>query len=114
MVVAVSGWLAQEAPRSAWTLAAVGAGLLLIQALMAPFIGLLPLSQEGLLGVFGLIGEGVFVGWVLLVVALRAGTAVDRIDPRRRDGRRYARSTGSDDARFRSRLRPSSTCSVVA
>jgi hypothetical protein len=73
VVVSVAGWLAQEAPRSAWGLAAVGASLLLFQALIAPFIGLLPLSQEGLLAVIGPIQEGVFVGWVLVVVAFALG-----------------------------------------
>jgi hypothetical protein len=73
VVVSVAGSLAQEAPRSAWRLAAVGAGLLLFSALVAPLTGLLSLSQEGFLAVIAFIQEGVVVGWVLLVVAFALG-----------------------------------------
>jgi hypothetical protein len=73
VVVSLAGWLAQEGPRLAWRLAAIGATLLLLQALIAPFIGWLSLSQEGLLAVLRLVQEGVFVGWVLLVVAFALG-----------------------------------------
>jgi heme A synthase len=73
VVITAVGWLAQEEPRSAWRLAAVGAGLLLFSVSMAPFIGLLPLSPEGLLAAISPIQEGVFVGWVLLVAAFALG-----------------------------------------
>jgi hypothetical protein len=73
VVVSVGGWLAQEAPRSAWRLVAVGAGFLLFSASMAPFIGLLSLSQDGYLAVFAFIQEGVVVAWVLMVAAFAVG-----------------------------------------
>ena len=73
VVVSVSGWLAQEAPRSGWRLAAVGGGLLLFHALAAPFLGLVPLPQEALLTIFGFMADGVIVGWVLVVVAFAVG-----------------------------------------
>jgi hypothetical protein len=73
VVVSVGGWLGQDEPRSAWRLAAVGAGLLLVQALVAPFLGIFPLPQDGLLAVLTFIQEGVLVGWVLLVVAFALG-----------------------------------------
>jgi len=72
LVVSLTGWLAQEAPRSGWRLAAIGAGLLLLQALV-PFVGVVPLPQEGLLTLFGYIADGVLVGWVLLMVAFAVG-----------------------------------------
>ena len=73
VVVSVSGWLAQEAPRSGWRLAAIGAGLLLLQALVVPLLSLVPLPQEDLFALFGIIADGVLVGWVLLVVAFALG-----------------------------------------
>lgn len=73
VVVLVAGWLGQEAPRSAWRLAAVGAALLLLPALVAPFLGVFPLPQEVLLAIITFIQEGVVVGWVLLVVAFALG-----------------------------------------
>ena len=72
-IVSMRGWLAQEAPRSGWRLAAVGGGLLLFHALAAPFLGLVPLPQEALLTIFGFMADGVLVGWILLVVAFALG-----------------------------------------
>ncbi len=71
VVVSVAGWLGQEAPRSAWRLAAVGAGLLLFPGLMSFLWVLLP--QEGLFPIFTFIQEGIVVGWILLVAAFALG-----------------------------------------
>ncbi len=73
LVALVAGWLAHEEPRSGWRLAAVGASLIWLQTLAMPFVGGLPLSQEGLLAFIGLIADGALVGWVLLVVAFALG-----------------------------------------
>ena len=73
VIVLVSGTLAWEAPRSGWRLGAIGAGLLLLQALVAPFLSVVPLPQEGLLPLFGFLADGVLVGWILLVAAFALG-----------------------------------------
>jgi hypothetical protein len=73
VVVTVVGWIRQEAPRSAWRLAPVGAALLLFQAVVVPFLSVFSVPQEGLLAIFAFIQEGVVVGWVLLVAAFALG-----------------------------------------
>ena len=73
VVVSLTGWLGQEVPRAGWGLAAVGAGMILVQRLMAPVVLVFPLSQEVLIGMFGLLADLALLGWVLMVVAFGAG-----------------------------------------
>jgi len=72
VVVSVRGWVAQEQPRAGWRVAALGAGFLLLE-LITPFIGVLPLAQDGLVAAIGLIADVALVGWILLVVAFALG-----------------------------------------
>jgi hypothetical protein len=73
VVIAVVGWIEHESPRLGWGFAAIGAGLIVLQRLLASVIGVVPLSQDLLLAVVGRVGEAALLGWVLLVVAFALG-----------------------------------------
>ncbi len=72
-VVSLTGWLGLEAPRSGWRLATVGAGLILLQLLLAPFVWAPPVSQAAAVVRLAFMAVGGVVGWVLLVVAFALG-----------------------------------------
>jgi hypothetical protein len=73
VVVSVTGWLGQEQPRAAWRLATVGAGLILLPALVMPVISTPPLSQDVAYFVASRLAVGAVIGWALLVVAFALG-----------------------------------------
>ena len=113
-VIAFSGWLARERPRFGRPLVALAAGIDLVFLLVLAVDGFVDLSGGGVL-LLMLSWLGI-AKWVLLLWAFALGlpSTAPAADPDEPDDGAYGRSTGSDDARFRSRLRPSSTCSVVA
>ena len=110
--VTVGGWMAGETPKRAWVLAALGASALLGLRLIFSVLGLVPLQADQQPVVFVIIPLVSYAGWLLLAAAFALG--LPTLVVRRRGQRSYGRSTGSDAARFRSRLSPSSTCSVDA
>jgi hypothetical protein len=73
VVVAAAGWIGHESPRSGWGFAALGAGLILLPRLFFPVVSVLPISQELILAVVGLVGEAGLLGWLLLVTAFALG-----------------------------------------
>ena len=73
VVVSLGGWFGQERPRASWGLAAVGAGLVLLERLTMPFVGMIPASQEVLFGIASALAAGELLGWVLVVVAFAMG-----------------------------------------
>ena len=102
--VAIGGWLAGEGPRRAWGLAALGLLILFVVQSFGSVVTVLAIPDAS--------------NAALVITARRVVgrlAAADRGLPAgaaRRSS--YGRSTGSDADRFRSRLRPSSTCSVDA
>ncbi len=112
VTVTVGAWLSGEVPRRAWALAGIATTLLFAVRLA---IGGRPRDRGAVdhdrecreLRVAGRMGAA--AGRVLAGFAVAGRGSGGNVR-----GRAYGRSTGSDAARFRSRLRPSSTCSVVA
>jgi hypothetical protein len=73
VVASLSGWLGLEEPRSGWRLATIGAGLILLQLLLAPFVWSPPLSQDDAVALIAFMAVGAVIGWVLLVIAFALG-----------------------------------------
>ena len=112
VTVTVGGWLSGDVPRRAWALAGIATTLLFavrlaIGAVLGTGEPWITIVNRRELRVAGRMGAAVGRVLARFAVAARASRGYVR-------GRAYGRSTGSDAARFRSRLRPSSTCSVVA
>ena len=123
-VIALGGWSAGESPRLGWLLVTIAAAIEILFRLLISVSGLLDISQAGAI-VLWIISLAFVAGVGPVPAGVRGGPAVDGgAGGRRRRARDdshggggdggYGRSAGSDASRFRSRLRPSSTCSVGA
>lgn len=83
-VVCLKGWLGKERPPVGWGLAALGAGFIVVDRLLLPFVGLAPAPNPILFGIAEGVASGEVLGWVLLVVAFVIGlpsTAATTADP---------------------------------
>jgi hypothetical protein len=72
-VVCLNGWLGEELPRVGWGLAALGAGLIMVDRMLLPFLGLVPAPEPIMFSIAEGVASGEILGWVLLVVAFVIG-----------------------------------------